>query len=131
LTTASAQTEGYANRHHARIMIRFEEVLADRLSRPLNMPELCELIVVSDRTLRSSCAEFLGMSPTQYVLLRRLKEVRRALREADPGMVNVADVAYRFGFTQLGRFAGRYRATFGETPSATLRRGPIMRPATP
>ena len=112
-------------------MIRFEEVLADRLSRPLNMPELCELIVVSDRTLRSSCAEFLGMSPTQYVLLRRLKEVRRALREADPDMVNVADVAYRFGFMQLGRFAGKYRATFGETPSATLHRVPSMRLATP
>src|SRR6516225_9114165 len=127
LTTASAQTEGYANRHHARIMIRFEEVLADRLSRPLNMPELCELIVVSDRTLRSSCAEFLGMTPTQYVLLRRLEEVRRALRDADPDIVNVGDVAHRFGFTELGRFAGRYRATFGETPSTTLQRIPEAR----
>ena len=103
LTTASAQTEGYANRHHARIMIRFEEVLADRLSRPLNIPELCELIVVSDRTLRSSCAEFLGMSPTQYVLLRRLKEVRRELRDARLDMVSVAEVARRFGFAELGR----------------------------
>jgi len=127
LTTARAQTEGYANRHHARIMIRFEEVLAEHFSRPLNMPELCELIVVSDRTLRSCCAEFLGMSPTQYVLLRRLKEVRRALRDADPDMVNVAEVAHRFGFAQLGRFVGRYRATFGETPSTTLQRNRGMR----
>ena len=89
------------------------------------------LSVVSVRTLRSCCAEFLGMSPTQYVLLRRLKEVRRALREADPDMVNVADVAHRFGFAQLGRFAGRYRATFGETPSATLQRVPGTRFAPP
>ena len=131
MTTASARNEGYANRHHARIMIRFEEVLAEHFSRPLNMPELCELIVVSDRTLRSCCAEFLGMSPTQYVLLRRLKEVRRALRDADPDMVNVAEVAHRFGFAQLGRFAGRYRATFGETPSTTLQRTPETRFADP
>src|SRR6516165_7027902 len=131
LTTARARTDGYANRHHARIMIRFEEVLAERLSRPLNMPELCELIVVSDRTLRSSCAEFLGMSPTQYVLLRRLKEVRRVLRDADPDMVNVREVAHRFGFAELGRFAGRYRATFGETPSTTLQRTPETRFADP
>jgi len=127
LTTTRARTDGYANRHHARIMIRFEEVLAERLSRPLNMPELCELIVVSDRTLRSSCAEFLGMSPTQYVLLRRLKEVRRVLRDADPDMVNVREIAHRFGFAELGRFAGRYRATFGETPSTTLQRTPGTR----
>ena len=127
LTTTRARTDGYANRHHARIMIRFEEVLAERLSRPLNVPELCELIVVSDRTLRSSCAEFLGMSPTQYVLLRRLKEVRRVLRDADPDMVNVGEVAHRFGFAGLGRFAGRYRAAFGEPPSTTLQRTPGTR----
>ena len=127
LTTAKARTDGYAKRHHARIMVRFEEVLVEHLSRPLQMPDLCELIVVSDRTLRSCCAEFLGMTPIQYVLLRRLEEVRRALRDADPDIVNVGDVAHRFGFTELGRFAGRYRATFGETPSTTLQRIPEAR----
>jgi AraC-like DNA-binding protein len=130
LTTASAQTEGYADRRHARIMIRFEEVLAEHPGRTLRMPELCELILVSDRTVRSCCAEFLGMSPARYVLLRRLKEVRRALRDADPDMVKVGEVARRFGFTELGRFAGQYRAIFGETPSTTLQRTPGTRFAT-
>jgi AraC-like DNA-binding protein len=129
LTTASARTAGYANRHHARIMVKFEEVLAKHPGRPLRMPELCELIGVSDRTLRVCCAEFIGMSPIQYVLLRRLKEVRRVLRDADPDRVSVAEVARHFGFSELGRFAGRYRATFCETPSATLLRTPRMRRA--
>jgi len=80
------------------------------------------LSVVSDRTLRSCCAEFLGINPTQYVLLRRLKEVRGALREADPNIVNVADVAHRFGFTQLGRFAGRYLARPRRPLSNALRK---------
>jgi AraC-like DNA-binding protein len=122
LTNGGARIGGYAKRHHARIMVRFEEVLAEHLRRPLQVPELCRLIAVSDRTLRSCCAEFLGMTPTQYMLLRRLEEVRRALRDADPDIVNVEEVAHRFGFTQLGRLAGRYRATFGETPSTTLQR---------
>ena len=91
------------------------------------MPELCDRIVVSDRTLRSCCAEFIGMTPGQYVLLRRLKEARRALRDAKPHMVNVAEVARRFGFAELGRFAETYRATFGEAPSTTLQRIPGMR----
>jgi hypothetical protein len=63
LTTASVRADGYARRHHARIMIRFEEVLAEELGRPLRMPEMCELIAISDRTLRSCCAEFLGNEP--------------------------------------------------------------------
>src|SRR6516225_221333 len=37
LTTASGRTGGYARRHHARIMVRFEEVLAEHLGRPLRM----------------------------------------------------------------------------------------------
>ena len=131
LTTAGARLDGYARRRHARIMVRFEEVLAEDLSRPLRMPELCKLVAVSDRTLRSCCAEFLGMGPTQYVLLRRLEAVRRALRDAKPDMANVAGVAHRFGFAELGRFAETYRATFGEAPSATLQRLPGLRPAAP
>jgi AraC-like DNA-binding protein len=131
LTTANARTDGYAKRHHARIMVRFEELLAEHLGRPLHMPELCELIVVSDRTLQLCCAEFLGMSPIRHVLLRRLKAVRSALRDADPDMLSVAEVTHRFGFAQSERFAARYRATFGEAPSTTLQRVPEMRLAAP
>jgi AraC-like DNA-binding protein len=131
LTTARARAGDHIKRRHARIMVRFEEVLAEHLSRPLRMPELCALVAVSDRTLRSCCAEFLGMSPTQYVLLRRLKEVRRALRDANPKMVSVAEVAHRFGFVELGQLAESYRATYGEAPLTTLQRIPGMRPPAP
>ncbi len=124
LTAAKVEEDGAAIRHHARIMVRFEEVLAEHLSRPLHMRELCEQICVTDRTLRLCCAEFLGISPGQYVLLRRLKQVRIALRDADPDTANVAELARSFGFTELGRFAGVYRAAFGETPSTTLGRAP-------
>ena len=126
-TTVGAGPDGFGARHHASIMIRFEEILAGHLSQPSTIPEFCELIGVSDRTLRSCCAEFLGMSPIRYVLLRRLREVRSALRDGDPDTVNVAEVAHRFGFAQLGRFAGTYRAIFGETPSTTLQRSPGTR----
>jgi transcriptional regulator GlxA family with amidase domain len=113
-----------ARRHHARIMVRFEEVLAEHLNRPLPMRELCALIGVSDRTLRSCCAEFLGISPSRYMLLRRLKAVRIALRDADPAATSVAQIADSHGFTELGRFAVTYRTAFGESPSTTLRRAP-------
>jgi transcriptional regulator GlxA family with amidase domain len=108
-------------------MIRFEEVLAEHLSQRLHMPELCELIGVTDRTLRSCCGEFLGISPSRYVMLRRLKQVNLALRNADASMANVAELARHFGFTELGRFAGAYQAIFGEDPSTTLRHAPATR----
>jgi AraC-like DNA-binding protein len=121
---ARARDDGAARRHHASIMARFEEVLADHPNRPLHMPELCALIGVTDRTLRSCCAEFLGISPSRYVLLRRLRAARIALRDADPAMASVAEIAGGCGFTELGRFAGAYQTAFGESPSTTLRRAP-------
>jgi AraC-like DNA-binding protein len=127
LTTARARTDGFAGRHHASIMLRFEEILIENLAHPPSMTELCERVGVSERTLRSCCAESLGMSSMRYVLLRRLREVHSALRDADPDTVDVAEVAHSFGFAQLAHFAGTYRAMFGETPANTLQRPPGTR----
>jgi AraC-like DNA-binding protein len=121
---AKTRDDGAARRHHARIMVRLEEVLADHLNRPLPMCELCALTGVSERTLRSCCAEFLGISPSRYLLLRRLQAVRIALRDADPATSSVAEIASGYGFTELGRFAVTYQTAFGESPSTTLRRAP-------
>ena len=127
LNGAKVNEETAAKRHHARIMVSLEVVLAKHLDRPLHMAELCERIGVTERTMRSCCAEFLGISPTRYVLQRRLMQARTALRDADPGMVNTEEFARRYGFTQLSRFVAAYRATFGESPSTTLRRAPRPR----
>jgi len=50
----------------------------------------------------------------------RLTQARRALLSAERG--TVTQIAMRFGFLELGRFAVDYRSTFGERPSETLRR---------
>lgn len=124
LQTTRAAGKGLAAARHERIMIQFEEVLAEHLSQPLCLRELCGLIGVTERTLRLCCTEFLGVSPSRYVLLRRLKQARITLRAADPATASVAEIARACGFSELGRFAGVYQTAFGEPPSATLRRLP-------
>jgi AraC-like DNA-binding protein len=109
------------SRHHADIMVRFEDVLTAHRGPHPNMPALCAAIGVPERTLRVCCTEFLGMSPTRYLLLRRLNMARSALRRADPATANVAEIARIHQFMEPGRFAVAYRAIFGEMPSTTLR----------
>ena len=103
-------------------MNRFEKLLASHVGRKLPAARICASIGVSERTLRLCCAKFLGMGPSRYIRLRRLNLVRAAGRRADPATMSVAELAGRYGFFELGRFAIRYRTLFGELPSATLRR---------
>jgi AraC-like DNA-binding protein len=113
-----------ARRHHADIMIQFEEALAAHTGRLPSMREICATIGVPERTLRVCCAEFLGTSPIRYLLLRRLNLARSALRRADPAHASVAEIARSCQFGEPGRFAVTYRSVFGEMPSATLRHPP-------
>jgi AraC-like DNA-binding protein len=122
LTADDANGNLKARRHHADIMVRFEDALTAHIGRQLNMPALCSAIGVPERTLRVCCTEFLGMSPTRYLLLRRLNMARSALLRADPAIAGVAEIAHNYQFRELGRFAATYRTIFGEMPSSTLRR---------
>lgn len=57
-----------------------------------------------------------------YLREIRLDRVHAELSTADPSTgVTVTDIAYRWGFLHLARFAQAYKQKFGELPSATLR----------
>ena len=117
-----ADNRGIAKRH-GNLMARFEDACAICQNQAPSLIELCTTLGVPKWTLRTSCAEHLGMGPMSYLRLRRLKSVRRALCSASPADSSVAELARHYGFTELGRFAARYRQLFGELPSATLQRG--------
>ena len=78
---------------------------------------------VAERTLREHCVQQTGMGPKKYQYLQRMYHAHRALRQADPTMTTVTSVAFNCGFGHLGRFSVGYKEIFGESPSATLRRG--------
>lgn len=99
------------------------ELLPVGTARTPRLAELCRLVGVSERTLRTAFVVTLGMAPARYLRLRRLHLLRAALAMADHHNASVATVAARFGYTDHGRMAARYHALFGEYPSATLERG--------
>jgi AraC-like DNA-binding protein len=111
-----------AFRHHALIMRRFHRVIEEHLDEPVYIPELCREVGTSVRTLSACCQEHLGIGPKHYLVLRRLQLARRTLRQSAPADMTVTEVAMRYGFWQLGRFAGEYKKLFGESPSDTLGR---------
>jgi AraC-like DNA-binding protein len=110
-----------AQQHHRLIIRRFGELLEMNPLKPMHVPETSHAIGISGRTLRMACQKHFGVSPTQYLLLRRMRLARRTLRQSNPDVTRVTDVATDLGFWELGRFSVKYRQIFGESPSATLR----------
>jgi len=122
LADGEVREDSLAQQHHELIMRRFHKVVEENPEQPLYIPEICKAIRVSQRTLLACCQEHLGMAPKRYLLRRRMHLARGALREAGSDAPAVTDIATRYGFWQLGRFAVEYQSLFGESPSATLRR---------
>ena len=90
--------------------------------RGFTVGELAGIAGISVRSLQEGFRRHVGCAPMAYLQQVRLDRTRDALRQADPARTTVAAVAYRCGFTHLGRFASAYRDRFGESPSETLRR---------
>jgi AraC-like DNA-binding protein len=112
------------NPKRQRLLQRFHQVAEANPYEPLYLPEICAAVGVTERTLHIVCKEYLGMGAHRYLRLRRMNLVRRALALADPEAKTVTMIANDYGFAELGRFAVAYRALYGESPSATLRRIP-------
>jgi AraC-like DNA-binding protein len=94
-------------------------------ARPAHAWTAAELAAASSTSVRSLQENFrrsLGTSPMRYLRDLRLEQVHKELAAAEPGAVSVTEVAARWGFVHLGRFAAAYRQRFAERPSDTIRR---------
>ncbi|MDG6103245.1 AraC family transcriptional regulator [Dactylosporangium aurantiacum] len=91
-------------------------------ARAFTVTELAAVAGVSVRALQEGFRRHVGLAPLAMLRRIRLGCARDELLAAGPHEVTVAEVAHRWGFGHLGRFAAAYRARFGETPSATLHR---------
>lgn len=87
-----------------------------------SVPELCQRLNVSRRTLQYAFEAEVAMCPKAYLRSVRLNGVRRALRAGHIGHCTVQTVAAQWGFWNLSQFACDYRQQFGERPSDTLAR---------
>lgn len=97
------------------------ELINDAGAWTMSVPELANEVGVSQRTLLTAFREQLGITPQSYLIAHRLHLARQSLMESATHPITVAAVAAKFGFFDLGRFAGRYLTMFGEHPSETIR----------
>jgi len=85
----------------------------------VTVQELCNVSGVSWRTLDYAFKETMGISPKKYLEAFRLNNVHKELL-LPSDKSKISDIANRWGYWHMGRFANNYRNFFGELPSETL-----------
>jgi len=91
--------------------------------RDIGLGEVAEAAGVSRRAVQLAFRRHLETTPTAYLRGVRLDLAHAELVAASPDDgLTVTEVAYRWGFSSPSRFAERYRAEFGRSPSELLRR---------
>jgi len=101
---------------------RLSRVLKEIEERPqddLSLSELARIAGVAERSLQRDFRVYLGVSPRRYVENVRLARAHSDLTAGDGP--TIADIAFRWGFGHVSRFAASYRDRYGEMPSETLR----------
>ena len=104
-----------------RVVALARDYIHDHRSEAITVPELCEQVHVSRRTLQYCFEDVLGMSPMLYLRMMRLNGVRRQLNDGASGEVAIGDVADAWGLSNFSQFSSDYRKLFGLCPSATLK----------
>jgi transcriptional regulator GlxA family with amidase domain len=99
------------------------ELLDAEPERPWTVGEIARRVGVGPRALQNGFGRHVGVAPMAYLRQIRLSRVHADLRDSDPGRHTVAELAGRWGFSHLGRFAEVYRRRYGCAPSQTLHAG--------
>jgi AraC-like DNA-binding protein len=100
---------------------RAEEYIRAHVGEPIALHDVANAGGCSVRSLQLGFRQFRDTTPTMAIRQTRLEAARQALLVGETTRT-ITDVAYQFGFANPGRFAGLYKATFGQSPTDDLRR---------
>ncbi len=103
--------------HVPRYVRRAEEFIRSHAAEPITLAEMAEAAGCTSRTLQLAFQSAYGTTPLRALRTERLKRVRYDLSQHEGA--TIAEIALKWGFSHLGRFASDYQAEFGEKPSAT------------
>jgi AraC-like DNA-binding protein len=105
--------------HRLRRAIRF---VHDHAGEPIEVADIAAGADLSERGLQDLFRRRLAVTPMRYLREVRLDRVHLELVAPGGGVRTVRDVAHRWQFAHLGRFAEYYRRRFGESPNESVRR---------
>jgi AraC family transcriptional regulator, ethanolamine operon transcriptional activator len=120
ITDASCHEDQSTTQKRTRAVEKALTCLEDTAAEIIPISRLCAETGVSWRTLDRGFQERFGIGPKAYHTRLRLSRVRTEILDQGPHCV-ISDVANKWGFWHMGKFARDYKDLFSELPSETRR----------
>jgi AraC-like DNA-binding protein len=104
-----------------RWMLRARDAIDRDYARPLNIPALARIALVSEAHFIRTFRATFGETPHRYLQRRRVERAMTLLRNTDR---SVTDICFAVGFSSLGTFSRTFRDILGRSPSAFRQQAP-------
>jgi transcriptional regulator GlxA family with amidase domain len=100
-----------------RRMLRARDAMDRDYAKPLDIPALARIAIVSEAHFIRVFRETFGETPHRYLQRRRIERAMFMLRETD---LSVTEICFDAGFQSLGSFSRTFTEIVGE-PASTYR----------
>lgn len=105
-----------------RRLLRARDTIDRDYARPLDIPALARVAIVSEAHFIRSFKAAFGETPHRYLQRRRIERAMALLRTTG---LSVGEVCVEVGFSGVATFTRTFREIVGETPGAYRARGPL------
>jgi transcriptional regulator GlxA family with amidase domain len=93
----------------------------DNAHQGITITDIANHIYVTPRAVQLMFRKHRDCTPSEYLRKVRLHHAHVDLLAGDRMKTTVTEIAHRWGFTHVGRFAVLYREQYGASPHLTLR----------
>lgn len=95
------------------VLRRMRSLMRDHLAQPFKLGQICQVLNVSEKQLRTRCQRTFGLTPQAYYLVVRLEQGQFLLRNTH---MPITEVALATGFGSLTGFSRAFRNLYGASP---------------
>jgi AraC-like DNA-binding protein len=115
---AAAAIPSGSNEERNRWMLRARDAIDRDYARPLDIPALARIALVSEAHFIRTFRATFGETPHRYLQRRRVERAMALLRSTDR---SVTEICLAVGFSSLGTFSRTFRDIVGRSPSGFRR----------
>ncbi|MEE6178272.1 helix-turn-helix transcriptional regulator [Mycobacterium sp. 050134] len=121
-STASVELTGADRNDTTPVLLRRAiAFIDDNAHRDISLVDIAGAVYVTPRALQYMVRKHRDCTPSEYLRRVRLHQAHLDLVAGNRATTTVGEVARRWGFGNVGRFAVYYRQIYGQSPHVTLR----------